>query len=105
MVGLHLSSCATRKTGLTLKYQAQLLLRREKGTIDIIKARRAKKCRNHRGWRLWLSVLSLCLLTIGQTVTAAGITPTYQTTPTGTLPTHAWSMPGQADVINPQGGH
>lgn len=105
MVGLHLSSCATRKTGLTLKYQAQLLLRREKGTIAIIKARRAKKRRNHRGWRLWLSVLSLCLLTIGQSVTAAGITPTYQTTPTGMSPTHAWSIPGQADVINPQGGH
>ncbi|WP_288946613.1 hypothetical protein, partial [uncultured Leuconostoc sp.] len=44
------------------------------------------------------------MLTIGQTATAAGITPTYQTTPTGTSPTAAWTMPGQADVINPQGG-
>ena len=49
--------------------------------------------------------MSLCLLTIGQSAAAASLTPTYQTTTAGTSPTHAWTIPGQNDVMNHQGGH
>ena len=47
----------------------------------------------------------MCLLPFGQSVTAASILPAYQTTNAGTSPSHAWTIPGQPQVINHQGGY
>ncbi len=82
-----------------------MLLRKERKKIYIIKKKRAKTRRYRSFFLLWMSVLSLCLLIFGQSVTAASILPAYQTTNAGTSPSHAWTIPGQPQVINHQGGY
>lgn len=81
------------------------MLGEEKENIYITKMRRSKKLRYRSFFLLWMSVICLCLLSFARIATADAIVPNYETATTaGTSPSHAWTIPGQNQVINHQGG-